>query len=114
MAPPGLDDFDLGRLSYVLDSYMENGPLGRELRTFAEGLRVLPPKRLARHRVRTLPEPGGPVHAARPGASTSLCGLRLESMLEFPRRRFPFESYDAGATCVGCSEAAQLLRRWAG
>ena len=114
MAPPGLDDFDLGRLHHVFDAYMESGPRGRELRTFADGLRVLPPKRLARHRVRTLPEPGGPVHAARPGALTSLCGRQLDLMLEFPRRRFPFESYDAEATCVGCSEAARMLARWAG
>jgi hypothetical protein len=111
---PGLDGFDLGRLGHVLDSYLEGGATGRDLRTFADGLRVLPPKKLVRHRVRTLPEPGGPVHAARNGANTSLCGRELESMLEFPRRRFPFESYDADSACGGCAEAARLLRRWAG
>jgi hypothetical protein len=111
---PGPDGFDLGRLDHVLNSYLEGRPTGRELRTFAEGLRVLPPKRLARHRIRTLPEPGGPVHAARRGAMTSLCGRELESMLEFPRRRFPFESYGADAACGGCAEAAGLLHSRAG
>jgi len=111
----GLDGFDLGRLDDLFDAYLEGPPRAwRDLRTFADGLRVLPPKRLVRCKVRTLPEPSGPVHAARSGARTSLCGRQLESMLEFPRRRFPFESYDADATCDGCAEAARLLRRWAG
>jgi hypothetical protein len=111
----GLDGFDLGRLDDVFDAYLEGtSRSSRDLRTFADGLRVLPPKRLHRPRVRTLPEPSGPIHAARAGARTSLCGRELESMLEFPRRRFPFESYDVDATCGGCAEAARLLRRWAG
>ena len=115
MSPAGLDGFDLGRLDDLFDAYLEGPPRpSRDLRTFADGLRVLPPKRLARRKVRTLPEPAGPVHAARAGARTSLCGRQLESMLEFPRRRFPFESYDVDTTCGGCSEAARLLRRWAG
>jgi hypothetical protein len=111
----GLDGFDLGRFDDLFGAYLEEPRrLPRDLRTFADGLRVLPPKRLARHQVRTLPEPAGPVHAARAGARTSLCGRELESMLEFPRRRFPFESYGAETTCGSCAEAAQLLRRWAG
>ena len=115
MSPAGLDGFDLGRLDDLFDAYLEEPRrAGPDLRTFADGLRVLPPKRLSRHRVRTLPEPCGPIHAARAGARTSLCGRELESMLEFPRRRFPFESYDVDATCGGCAEAARLLQRWAG
>jgi hypothetical protein len=115
VSPAGLDGFDLGRLDDLFDAYLEEPRrAARDLRTFADGLRVLPPKRLSRHRVRTLPEPCGPIHAARAGARTSLCGRELESMLEFPRRRFPFESYDVDATCGGCAEAARLLRRWAG
>ncbi len=115
MSSAGLDGFDLGRLDDLFDDYLEQPARPpRDLRTFADGLRVLPPKRLARPRIRTLPEPSGPVHAARTGARTSLCGRELESMLEFPRRRFPFESYDVDATCGGCADAAQLLRRWAG
>jgi hypothetical protein len=114
VAPGRIDRFDLGRLDDILDAYLEGGSRARDLRTFADGLRVLPPKRLTRHRVRTLPEPGGPVHAARAGATISLCGRELTSMLEFPRRRFPFEAYDADATCGGCADAARLLRRWAG
>lgn len=115
MSTGGLDGFDLGRLDDLFDAYLEgSSPSPRDLRTFADGLRVLPPKRLHRQRVRTLPEPSGPIHAARNGARTTLCGRDLESMLEFPRRRFPFESYDVEETCGGCAEAARLLRRWAG
>jgi hypothetical protein len=119
----GSDGFDLGMFDDPFETAGHGGHNGQgrgrarssgDLRTFADGLRVLPPKKLVRQRVRTLPEPAGPVHAARAGARTSLCGLELESMLEFPRRRFPFESYDVDATCGGCAEAAQLLRRWAG
>jgi len=116
VSPGGRDPVELGELDALglLDGFSVSRRPPRELRTFADGLRVVQPKRLHRPKVRTLPEPGGPVHAARAGASTSLCGRELESMLEVPRRRFPFESYDVDATCGGCAEAAGMLRRWAG
>jgi hypothetical protein len=86
-----------GRLTLVATS---GADVYRTFADAAEARRSGPPWRRRQRLV-----PAGRVHAAELQGDRSLCGLPLESVLEFGRSRWPFERFGEDLRCPACHAA---------